>query len=75
MIAEGIETETERELLAGMGCQFGQGYLLSVPVDAAAASAMLRRGRGLVTELPQQPRRMPGRTVPHGPVSRRNTRW
>jgi diguanylate cyclase (GGDEF)-like protein/PAS domain S-box-containing protein len=57
VIAEGIETETERELLAGMGCQFGQGYLLSVPVDAAAAAAMLRRRRGLVAELPQQPRR------------------
>jgi diguanylate cyclase (GGDEF)-like protein/PAS domain S-box-containing protein len=59
VIAEGIETETERELLAGMGCQFGQGYLLSVPVDAAAAAAMLSRGDGLVTELPQQPRRTP----------------
>jgi EAL domain-containing protein (putative c-di-GMP-specific phosphodiesterase class I) len=57
VIAEGIETETERELLAGMGCQFGQGYLLSVPVDADQASAMLRRGAGLVTELPQPPRR------------------
>ncbi len=59
VIAEGIETETERELLAGMGCQFGQGYLLSVPVDATAASAMLKRGPGLVTELPHQSRRMP----------------
>ena len=59
MIAEGIETETERELLAGMGCQFGQGYLLSVPVDVNAAAVMLKRGPGLVTELPQQPRRTP----------------
>jgi diguanylate cyclase (GGDEF)-like protein/PAS domain S-box-containing protein len=59
VIAEGIETETERELLAGMGCQFGQGYLLSVPVDADAAAGMLRRGPGLVTELPRQPRRTP----------------
>jgi diguanylate cyclase (GGDEF)-like protein/PAS domain S-box-containing protein len=59
VIAEGIETETERELLAGMGCQFGQGYLLSVPVDSAAAAAMLHRGRRLVTELPRQPRATP----------------
>ncbi len=58
IIAEGIETETERELLAAMGCQFGQGYLLSVPVDAAAAEAMLVRGR-LVRELPRQRRRLP----------------
>jgi diguanylate cyclase (GGDEF)-like protein/PAS domain S-box-containing protein len=57
VIAEGIETETERELLAGMGCQFGQGYLLSVPVSADEAAGMLVRGRGLVTELPRQPRR------------------
>jgi diguanylate cyclase (GGDEF)-like protein/PAS domain S-box-containing protein len=57
VIAEGIETETERELLAGMGCQFGQGYLLSVPVDAAAAVAMLGLGRSLVTELPRPQRR------------------
>jgi diguanylate cyclase (GGDEF)-like protein/PAS domain S-box-containing protein len=59
VIAEGIESEIERELLAGMGCQFGQGYLLSVPVGADAASAMLRLGRGLVGELPQQRRKAP----------------
>jgi diguanylate cyclase (GGDEF)-like protein/PAS domain S-box-containing protein len=59
VIAEGIETETERELLAAMGCQFGQGYLLSVPVDAPAAEAMLLRGPGLVCELPQQRSKSP----------------
>ena len=60
IIAEGIETETERELLAAMSCEFGQGYLLSVPVDAAAAMAMLVRGRGLVRELPKQRREISG---------------
>jgi EAL domain-containing protein (putative c-di-GMP-specific phosphodiesterase class I) len=59
VIAEGIETETERELLAGMGCQFGQGYLLSVPVNADTALAMLKSGGGLVSKLPQQRRRTP----------------
>jgi len=58
VIAEGIESETERVLLAGMGCQFGQGYLLSVPVDASTAVAMLKLGRSLVSELPR-PRRQP----------------
>jgi diguanylate cyclase (GGDEF)-like protein/PAS domain S-box-containing protein len=53
VIAEGIESETERELLAGMGCQFGQGYLLSVPVDRDTAQAMLRRGSRLAAELPR----------------------
>jgi EAL domain-containing protein (putative c-di-GMP-specific phosphodiesterase class I) len=60
VIAEGIETQTERELLAEMGCEFGQGYLLSVPVDADQAEAMLRLGRGLVRQLPRQRRKPPG---------------
>jgi diguanylate cyclase (GGDEF)-like protein/PAS domain S-box-containing protein len=57
VVAEGIETETERELLAGAGCQLGQGYLLSAPVDADTAAAMLRLGHGLVTELPRPGRK------------------
>jgi diguanylate cyclase (GGDEF)-like protein len=57
VIAEGIETETERELLAGMGCQYGQGYLLSVPLEAAQAKELLSLGLGLAPELPQQRRR------------------
>jgi diguanylate cyclase (GGDEF)-like protein/PAS domain S-box-containing protein len=61
VIAEGIESEIERELLAEMGCQFGQGYLLSVPVDADAAGGMLRRGGGLVTELRQPGRKLSDR--------------
>jgi diguanylate cyclase (GGDEF)-like protein len=60
VIAEGIETPTERELLAGMGCEFGQGYLLSVPVDAKQAEAMLRAGHGLARQLPRQRREPPG---------------
>jgi diguanylate cyclase (GGDEF)-like protein len=59
VIAEGIETETERELLAGMGCQYGQGYLLSVPVEAARAEALLSLDHGLAPELPRQRRKPP----------------
>jgi diguanylate cyclase (GGDEF)-like protein/PAS domain S-box-containing protein len=59
VIAEGIETETERELLAGMGCQYGQGYLLSVPVEAAKAEALLSLEHGLAPELPRQRRKPP----------------
>jgi diguanylate cyclase (GGDEF)-like protein/PAS domain S-box-containing protein len=62
VIAEGIETETERELLAGMGCQYGQGYLLSVPLEAAQAEELLALGLGLAPELPHQRRRPPDRS-------------
>jgi len=60
-VAEGIETTTERELLAWMGCQYGQGYLLSRPVEAQAAEELLRLGHGLVPRLPRQRRRPPER--------------
>lgn len=35
VIAEGIETELQRDLLLQAGCDFGQGYLFSRPVSAA----------------------------------------
>jgi PAS domain S-box-containing protein len=31
LIAEGVETETEHETLLGLGVEYGQGYLYSVP--------------------------------------------
>ena len=36
VVAEGIETEQQRALLAGWGCDVGQGYLWSKPLGAAA---------------------------------------
>jgi diguanylate cyclase (GGDEF)-like protein/PAS domain S-box-containing protein len=53
VIAEGIETEVQRDLLVSMGCQYGQGYLLAMPVAADQAETLVRLGQGLVPELPR----------------------
>jgi diguanylate cyclase (GGDEF)-like protein/PAS domain S-box-containing protein len=52
VIAEGIESEVQRDMLVSMGCRYGQGYLLAVPMPADEAEALLRVGRGLVPQLP-----------------------
>jgi EAL domain-containing protein (putative c-di-GMP-specific phosphodiesterase class I) len=44
-IVEGIETQAQLDLLAGMGCRYGQGYLLGRPVPAAAFSLPPARPR------------------------------
>ncbi len=36
-----------------MGCRFGQGYLLAMPVAADQAEALVRANCSLVLELPR----------------------
>ena len=43
-VAEGVETQTQCQLLIAGGCQIGQGYLFSRPLLPDEASAALRRG-------------------------------
>ena len=42
-VAEGIETTHESHKLQGIGCQVGQGYLFSKPMEKAKFSSLLRR--------------------------------
>lgn len=44
VVAEGIETERQLELLRSYGCMTGQGYLFSRPVPAKDAEKLLRNG-------------------------------
>jgi EAL domain-containing protein (putative c-di-GMP-specific phosphodiesterase class I)/GGDEF domain-containing protein len=44
VVAEGIEKEEQLGLLRALGCEFGQGYLFSRPLDPDAAAALLRDG-------------------------------
>lgn len=51
MIAEGIETEEQRKLLAGAGCDYGQGFLFSKPVPAEAFESLLKASPFACQEL------------------------
>ena len=74
VIAEGIESELQRDLLVSMGCQYGQGYLLAMPMAAHQAETLARTG-SRVPSLPNRPP-APGTTwltlpaaPPTGPAS------
>jgi diguanylate cyclase (GGDEF)-like protein len=43
VVAEGIERVEQRERLLELGCELGQGHLLSEPLDSAQADALLFR--------------------------------
>ncbi|MFF4055892.1 EAL domain-containing protein [Streptomyces sp. NPDC001668] len=43
VIAEGIEEHAQRELLASIGCRFGQGYLFAPPMNLEESEAILWR--------------------------------
>ena len=41
VIAEGVETESQRQALTEMGCDEAQGYLISRPAPAEVCLALL----------------------------------
>lgn len=49
VIAEGIETPSQRQRLLEMGCRYGQGFLFSRPVPEDAAFALLKSRHELLT--------------------------
>jgi EAL domain-containing protein (putative c-di-GMP-specific phosphodiesterase class I) len=47
VLAEGVETAEQLELVRGVGCTHAQGHHLSPAVPAAELSALLEEGRRL----------------------------
>ncbi len=45
VVAEGVETEDEWQMLASLGCDFAQGYLISVPVPGEQVPDAIQRWR------------------------------
>src|SRR6266496_374341 len=43
VIAEGIETEEQHKQLKALGCEYGQGYLFSRPVDGRGVEQLLEK--------------------------------
>jgi diguanylate cyclase (GGDEF)-like protein/PAS domain S-box-containing protein len=41
VVAEGVETESQRQQLADLQCEFGQGFLFSRPLDGTTAERLL----------------------------------
>ncbi|MFZ0407167.1 MAG: bifunctional diguanylate cyclase/phosphodiesterase [Cyanobium sp.] len=52
LVAEGVETERQLEMLIDLGCDFVQGYLFGRPCDALSARELLRGQAALAASVP-----------------------
>ncbi len=52
VIAEGVESESQRLALLDCGCRLGQGYLFAEPLDHAAATALVLGAPAAVAHIP-----------------------
>ena len=50
VIAEGIETENQLSLLQNLGCDYGQGYLMSKPLPADVMEKLLYQKQNWLPE-------------------------
>ena len=50
VVAEGVESEADAQLLAKIGCEYGQGYYFSPPLDGAAALEYIARHYNIAAE-------------------------
>lgn len=51
VIAEGIETEAQQNILLALGCDYGQGFLYSPPIDAEAFEQQFLNGGAAIDLL------------------------
>ncbi|MBW4560567.1 MAG: EAL domain-containing protein [Mojavia pulchra JT2-VF2] len=51
VVAEGVETAAQQAKLQVLGCEYGQGYFFSKPLDSNAATALLDRQFSGIKEL------------------------
>jgi len=77
VIAEGIEEPAHRDLLARIGCRFGQGYLFGRPMPSAEAARWMQAGSpvpGLhATQLSRPLRAHTEQPATHPPIEAGNT--
>lgn len=75
VIAEGIEEPAQRDLLAAMGCRFGQGFLFARPMTVQQSERVLRQhqGRCPAPAVAPGPARVPVARTEDG--ERRVARW
>ncbi len=65
VIAEGVETLAQKELLAQYGCELYQGYLFARPAPVAALEALLGASAGFTAGPPQGETRPPWGAATH----------
>ena len=51
IVAEGVETQAQADMLKNLGCELGQGYLYSRPVPSDAIDQLLRNNRATTVSV------------------------